>query len=161
MQPQPKQFEYEIGGKKYSQRKLVLGQLRQLGQVLTGIRLPQPVTQEAVALALADRVNEALAVVLIPEGQEPRDKDNAQIAAELDWSIEAEQTLEVIRDFFACNPISGCKPLVAQITTSLAGIVETPSIETSPGSPKATPSGGGKLSGAARPKTSGPTPTGT
>lgn len=98
--------KYDIGGKNYSQKPLVLGQLRQLLEILKGVALPANMDTLALVNAMSDRLPAALAVVLIPEGTSSlRDKDLDALAAEIEFAISPEQTLEVVEDFFDCNPL--------------------------------------------------------
>ena len=97
-------FEYTIGGKKYIQRKLVLGQVQQLLRLLDGVEIKSPDTLGIIA-ALGDKIHKALAIVLIPEGVNVKDKNIDEIAEELAFSIEPEQAMKVVEDFFVCTPI--------------------------------------------------------
>lgn len=98
-------YEYEIGGKKYIQRPLVLGQVRQLMKLLQGLVFPKDInTIELIAL-LGDRLPQAIAIVLTPDGVNLKDKDINAIASDLEFEISPETTIEVIENFFDCNPI--------------------------------------------------------
>jgi hypothetical protein len=107
---------YEIGGKKYVQKTLVIGQVRQLQGLLDGITIPSDCDIAGVVKALGDNIYLALAIVLTLEGESPRGKDLSTLAGEIEWSITPEQTFEVVDDFFGCNP-------VASILQKLAGVV--------------------------------------
>lgn len=97
---------YEIGGKKYRQEELVWGQVEQLLAVVKNIRLTTFTTPGIVA-ALGERIAEAVAVVLIPEGVDIKDKtrDIPTLADELRFGLRPEQIIQVVEDFFGCNPI--------------------------------------------------------
>jgi hypothetical protein len=98
--------KYEIGGKNYIQKPLVLGQIRQLLEVLKGVTIPANSDTLALVNAMSDRLPAALAVVLIPEGLSSlRDKDLDALALEIAFAITPEQTLGVVEDFFDCNPL--------------------------------------------------------
>lgn len=99
-----KEFSYEIGGKKYIQKKLVLGQIEQLVELLPGIRFTS-MDPLAIIGALGTKLANALAIVLIPEGVQLKDKDISALAEEIRFTIEPEQTMEVVRDFFICTPV--------------------------------------------------------
>ena len=120
-----KEFKYEIDGRTYLQRPLVLGQIDQLIECLEGMAMPQSFSPIAIKQALGEKFYTALAVVLIPvpPGVEPsggkapakastpisellKNKDVPALAEELRWSIDHETTLEVIDHFFECNPIA-------------------------------------------------------
>jgi len=100
------EFTYEIGGRTYVQRPLVLGQLKQLLNVLKNMQIPADADAIGLVNALGDCIHEALAVVLTEKGMSPRDKDIAALAQELAFSMTPEEALRVIEDFFACNPVS-------------------------------------------------------
>lgn len=95
-------YEYEINGKKYSQRKLVLGQTellmdRMQGLVITGFSAP------ALIQSLKGRLLPVLAVVLLPEGCERiKDRDLDVIEADLE-ETPLETLMEVVEDFLSCN----------------------------------------------------------
>ena len=100
-------FEYEIAGKKYYQKPLVLGQVKQLARLLKDISF----TGEAISAAdvlelIGDKLPEALAIVLIPEGCRLSEKNIKEIAQELEESLDLETAAKIIEDFFCCNPIS-------------------------------------------------------
>jgi hypothetical protein len=97
--------KYVIGGNTYIQRPLVLGQLKQLLDVLKGITIPADMETIALVDALGGRLPKALAVVLNPEGLPLREKDIDDLAVEIEFAITLEQTVEVVEDFFACNPL--------------------------------------------------------
>lgn len=101
----PEKFEYEIGGKKYIQRPLVLGQINQLMKLLQGVVIPSGVDTLALVSSLGDRLPRAIAIALTPEGASLKDKDINALAEELEFEISPEQTLQVVEDFFVCNPI--------------------------------------------------------
>jgi hypothetical protein len=97
-------YTYEIAGKKYFQKKLVLGQIGPLAQLLAGARFMATDPLGLIA-ALGESLPEALAIVLIPEGVHPADKDMQQIRRDLfDADLETV-ALKVVDDFLDCNPI--------------------------------------------------------
>lgn len=175
-----KQFEYEVNGNRYLQRRLVYGQIIQLNEVVKGIRFPVrpnpagPEQPPVVSMVPADWVEalgatliEVLGVALIPEDGKLEDKDPAALARELRWSLDAETTMQAAEDFFDCNPLSSLSDLGERATRLLAKLLPKPaesgtaSGPTLPGSPAATLSADGPSSGAARQTTSGPTLTGS
>ncbi|MFH0810987.1 MAG: hypothetical protein V2A77_11065 [Pseudomonadota bacterium] len=126
MQP----FRYEIAGNIYEQRPLVFGQVRQLATVLSGIKLPNSHDAAAWFAALGSRLLEALAVVLIPDGADQRSKDNSVITTRLEWDLKPDQALQIIEDFFNCNPISSIAGQLGWLETvgrSMARGEEAPS----------------------------------
>ncbi|MBE0596852.1 MAG: hypothetical protein IH614_06270 [Desulfuromonadales bacterium] len=137
--------QYEINAVKYEQRPLVLGQWRQLLAVIEGLEIPAgDVQQVLAALAASQRLEQAAAVVLIPTGQQPREKDNAAIAAELEWSATVEDLAQVVADFFTCNlapsNLERLTGIIDQVTmqirqaaTGSKRAASTFAVETSPG----------------------------
>jgi len=109
---------YEIGGINFEQRRLVLGQWRQLRAELEGLELPPGDFLRSLVTALeqAGRLDRALAIVLTPRGTSPKDKDVGALAEQLEYAITPEQIAEVLADFFTCNPVSS-------ILSQLAGVV--------------------------------------
>lgn len=97
---------YEINGKTYVHRPQVLGQLKQLEDLLRGVSLPGFVDIPALIAALGDKVPQALAIILTEQGKSPADKDLTAIAAEMAWGVNIEQTMEIVDDFFSINPLS-------------------------------------------------------
>jgi hypothetical protein len=116
-----KQKKYEIGGTVYVQRPLVLGQIRQLSDVLGGVTLPGDATPAGVLLAVSERLPMALAVVLTPEGVSLRSKELKALAEEIEFSISSEQIVEVVEDFFDCNPVASVLQKLAGAMGAVAG----------------------------------------
>ena len=146
---EPKRFDYEIGGKRYVQRPLVLGQAIRLLEVI-GAAQKLPETDDALAwlTALGEHAAEAVAAVLIPEGKAAREVDWDAQVEEIRWGADVATTLRVIRDFFACAPASECAPLIEEIKAQAGSLWREDSGPGSPASQAETPSGGGKSSGA-------------
>lgn len=96
-------YKYTIGGKEYEQKQLVLGQYRQLSKALKTVSIPVDATMQELVTLVIGELPEALAIVLNPAGVALKDKDIPALTTEISFSIEAEQALQVITDFFACN----------------------------------------------------------
>ena len=98
-------FKYEIGGKVYIQKPLVLGQIGQLLDCLKGTAItsfnPLDIFNE-----LRDQMPGLLSIVLTEEGKSPGDKDLEKMAGEMEFSIDIDTALGVIEDFFDCNPVA-------------------------------------------------------
>lgn len=118
MERQTMEKTYDLGGTTYVQRPLVLGQIRQLLEQLDGLTFDAAAGVAAIVSALGDRLPLALAVVLTPEGSSPRGKDLPALADEIEFGISPDQVLEVIEDFFGCNP-------VASLLERLTGMMQT------------------------------------
>lgn len=142
--------EYDISGRAFVQRPLVLGQLQQLLRILDGIALPDPLTLASLLDALGGRLYSAIAVVITEKGCSPRDKDVESLAAELEWAIPLETAMEIVDDFFVLNPVSSIIERIGALIVRFNAALATrrpgstrPS-SSSPGatSPGATPSSG-------------------
>jgi len=95
---------YEIDGRKFVQRPLVWGQIRQLLSVLDGVEFRQGMTTLELIKLLGDKIPDALSVVLTEQGQSIREKDLTALADFLGFSTPVETVVTVIEDFFDCNP---------------------------------------------------------
>ncbi|MCE5265672.1 MAG: hypothetical protein LLG97_19360 [Deltaproteobacteria bacterium] len=100
------EFEYPIGGKTFIQKKLVLGQWRQLQDVIRDVRIVGEINTQSVLVALGPRIFAVLAVILIEEGGSPEGKDLEALAREIEWGIDPADALRAIADFFALNPVA-------------------------------------------------------
>lgn len=99
-------MKYAIGDKTYFQKPLVLGQIMQLLDLLKDVSIPKNASILTIINSLGDRLPNALAIVLIPEGISLKDKDIDQLAKEIKFSISPEITITAVEDFFDCNPIA-------------------------------------------------------
>ena len=97
-------FKYEIDDKIYTQKELVWGQVKQMIDVLKGVTFPPNPTPLDIISVLDERLPSALAVVLTEEGQSVKDKDLTALSSELSFNIPLGVTMQVIEDFFDCNP---------------------------------------------------------
>lgn len=116
-----KTCSYEIGGKKYTQGKLVLGQIEQLIPLLDGLSFsadPQPLE---IVRSLGGRISTAISIALKADGQELRDKDVEEQAKDLKFSMSLPTTLKIVKDFFLCNPIGS---LLEELTTAMEEIAQ-------------------------------------
>lgn len=102
------EFSYEIGGKAYIQRPLVLGQMRQLMTLMDGVIIIPETGATGLAAALGDKLSQALAIVLVEEGAtlSLKDRNIEAIADDLEYTVTLETTMQVVEDFFICNPIA-------------------------------------------------------
>ncbi|OGP65792.1 MAG: hypothetical protein A3K22_00970 [Deltaproteobacteria bacterium RBG_16_42_7] len=142
-------MEYKIGGKTYTQKPLVLGQMRQLMSLLQGIVLPpDKINTFGVIFLLGNKLPAAIAIVLIPEGTNLKDKDVNVLAKEIEFEISPEQTIEVINDFFTCNPLASLfkniSEMAEKITAQMQETLLNKSASSSPAemSPNETASSG-------------------
>ena len=63
---------YEIGGKTYTQKPLVLGQVRQLLDLLANVSIPADATAVGLINAIGDKLSLAIAIVLAEPGKSLR-----------------------------------------------------------------------------------------
>ena len=111
-------MQYQFGGKTYVQEQLVWGQVKQLAPILRDISFDNGMTMATIVEVLGDKLSTALAVVLTEEGTPIKGKDLNVLAETIDDSIPLEVVLQVIEDFFICNP-------TALILEKLTGMMES------------------------------------
>jgi hypothetical protein len=113
---------YEIGEARYVQRPIVLGQLRLLMPVLTGIEIKTGFAVELISV-IGGRLSEALAVVLAEEGEVLREAMRPEKlekrSEELAWALTPEAALEVAEDFFVFNRVSSVGERIATAMEAL------------------------------------------
>jgi hypothetical protein len=151
--------EYDIDGKTFVQRPLVMGQVQQLLRCLDGIDLPESLTLASLLDALGGRLYTAIAIVITEKGCSPREKNVAELAAALEWSIDMDTALGIIDDFFELNPVSSllgkAGKLIGRMGRSMAG-PETGSTKWSSLSPAETSPGATLSSGGTRLESASP-----
>jgi len=108
---------YVIGDKTYTQKPLVLGQVKQLLDLLKDVEIPGDIDALGLVTILGDKLPLALAIVLAEKGKSLRGKDIPELADEIEFEVTPEQTLEITDDFFLINPISS-------VLEKLTGIIE-------------------------------------
>jgi hypothetical protein len=96
-------YTYTINGTTYIQKPLVLGQIGQLTSLLQDISFSafDPIS---IIAALSDRLPGALVVVLRKEGELLADKDYSAALRDI-AETDLLQAVQIITDFFDCNPI--------------------------------------------------------
>lgn len=105
---------YEINGKTYFQKPLVLGQLVQLSDFFESLSdVPREATINGLIKTLGDKLPLAIAIVLCEEGKSLRDKDVKALATEFAEHLSLEVAGRIVEDFFVFNP-----------PTSLSGFLE-------------------------------------
>ena len=129
-------FKYEIDGKVYVQKELVWGQVKQIIDVLKGVTFPPNPTPLDIISILYERLPSALAIVLTEEGQSVKDKDLTALSSELSFKISLGVTMQVIEDFFDCNPtallLERLQKLIGKISNEVTqGILSTGSSSSS------------------------------
>jgi hypothetical protein len=113
---------YEIAGRKYVQRPIVLGQLRLLAPVLAGIEVKSRSAAELISV-IGAKLADALAVVLVEEGariEEAMEPENLEKrSGVLEWSLTPETAIEVAEDFFGMNRVSSTGERIAAALETL------------------------------------------
>lgn len=107
---------YEINGRAYTQRELVLGQLLELLGAVAGLAIVE-LSVAGVLAGVGDRLPSLLAIVLIPEGQGVEQRDLRQAEDDL-RSAPLSLLLRMVTDFFAVTRPSS-------LLSDLAGVIET------------------------------------
>lgn len=97
--------KYEIGGRTFVQRTLVLGQWKQLLDLMKSVEIPVDAGAVAVARSLGPNLPRVLAIVLTEDGKSIRDKDLGALSDELMDLITPAMVIDIVDDFFVCNPI--------------------------------------------------------
>jgi hypothetical protein len=121
------QKEYKIGEKTYFQKKLVMGQVYQIMNLLQNVSIPADPTAMNLITALGGKLAEAIAIVLREPDILLKDKDVKQLAKDIEFEMEPEQALEVIEDFFDLTPISF---LLERVGKTIEKIAEKMRMET-------------------------------
>lgn len=113
-------MRYEFGGKVYTQEKLVWGQVRQIASALKGVSFTGEMSVAGLIDMVGDKLSSVLAIVLTEEGTSIKDKDLTVLAEEIEASIPIDMLMQVVEDFFICNPMA----LVLEKLTGLVGGVQ-------------------------------------
>jgi hypothetical protein len=140
-------IEYTFDEKKYYQRRLLIGQIRQLVEQLQGVKIDFG-NPAALVTSLGDKLPRSLAIVLIPDGAHPKEMDLAAIealAADLEFALEPNDVMQVVEDFFSLNDPYSFLTRFAQTAKAIeerlrqrASGGATGSMSSSPSSPEAT-----------------------
>lgn len=110
-------YEYVIGGKVYTMKPLVLGQVNQLINLIKDVNMPSESSVTNVIMALGDKLPKAIAIVLHDPETTLKNKNVEDVADTISFEMSPEQTLEIVDDFFDCIPISS-------ILTKLTGTIK-------------------------------------
>ena len=129
--------EYVIGDRKFVQKRLVWGQARQLIKEIEGVELPSEYTPKDILRLLEAKLPNLISIVLIPEGQTAKAKDNATTLEFLEWELSLEQTVSIVEDFFECNPIPSWLEKIGMGSGMIGGFEK--SLEKEPGLTETSP----------------------
>lgn len=122
-----------IDGRALIQRRLVLAQMEQLVERLSGVEWPDfgnfnlPSFYEAIG----PRLPVALAIVLTPEGQDPREKDLDKLADEIRYGLPIDEGIRALKDFFTLNPTASIAASLRDLLASQAAIKAATGLQTS------------------------------
>ena len=94
---------YEVGGKTFIQRPMVLGQAQQLLALLKGLPLPGSFQLMAVMVAVGDKLHDLLAIVLVEKDKKPAEKKPEETAAFLAENLPADMAMDMVADFLSLN----------------------------------------------------------
>jgi hypothetical protein len=119
-----KVFEYEIGGKKYTQGALVLGQLEQLLPIAEGVTVQGDSEALEVIRLLGDKISTAIAIVLRADKEHLKDKNVEELAETLKFEMEMDVAFKVVEDFFLCNPIASLLDKLADMMDNVTESLE-------------------------------------
>ncbi len=130
-------FTYEVNGKTYVQKPLVIGQVKQLLNALRGLEAPQGMTSVDLIELLGDKLPSIFAIVLTEQGTSPKDKDIASLAEEFSFDFPLETAIKVVEDFFGCNPthlyLEKLVQMIGVINPAMVGgLTSTESLASSP-----------------------------
>lgn len=121
-----KEFTYEINGKTYFQRPLVLGQIKQLFGVLKGVEIAQDMGIKEIMRLLGDRLPDAIAVVLTEKGTKIKDKDLQALADEMREFMDIGTATEVFDHLLSLNPIASVIEKLTGIMTTMMVVLKKP-----------------------------------
>jgi hypothetical protein len=116
---------YETGGRRYVQRPILLGQIRLLLPLVSGIAVHPDMSELDLISQLGDRLPAALAIILVEESAADlraamQSEALSARTEDLAWSVGPETALEVITDFFELTPISSIGAKIAAALKQLS-----------------------------------------
>jgi hypothetical protein len=117
-------MEYTINAKIFEQKPLVWGQIRQLVTILKGVEFRSGLTAAELIEILGDKIPSLLAVVLTEKGSSMKDKDIEKLATEFEFSLELDNVLQVVEDFFDCNPTASYLNKISSLVGKMTNEVE-------------------------------------
>lgn len=147
---------YIIGEKTYVQREVTIGQANQLSKVMRSIVFPKDFSPISIFMAFGELLPKALAVVLLEEDRvggkssdEVKDylktRDTEQLASDLEWTSTPIQNMQVIEDFFDCNPADSLFRKFAGLIKMIKKRMEKEISSTSSVSPSPTATSPGEM----------------
>ena len=123
-----KVFEYEIGGKKYTQEALVWAQIKQLKNLLSGTRMPEDLNVMSVIDTFEEAMPKAVAIVLREDGQKLKEKNIDDLAEMFEEHLELETMVDVVENFFLCNRIGSLLQKIGKVFGNLTNKIDLTSL---------------------------------
>jgi hypothetical protein len=99
-------FEYEINGATYVQKKLRLGQVKQMNKLFDNFEMPANISAISMFTVFGGKLPEFMAVILCKKDTELKDKDLSALTVEFENQADVDIGFKVVQDFFVCNPIA-------------------------------------------------------
>lgn len=97
-------YEYEIEERKFVQKPLVWGQVKQMKTFVSEIKVDSNFNPIDALDLLGDNIPKFCAIVLREVGQNPKDKDVEELARFFEEALDVGTSMQVVEDFFVCNP---------------------------------------------------------
>ncbi len=120
-----KEYRYEIAGKTYVQRPLVLGQTGQVVGLLKGISIPSNIDALEMASLLGEKLPEAIAIALTEDGTGLKDKNIDELTDIFRGSVDIETAAEIIDNFFVLNPIASILERLTGMMRQMVAVKKT------------------------------------
>jgi len=113
-----------VDGKALIQRRLVLAQMEQLIERLGDVEWPDFNNFNLLSFhnAIGAKLPVALAIVLTPEGQDPREKDIDKLADEIHYGLPIDEGIRALSDFFTLNPTASIVRSLRDLLASQSAI---------------------------------------
>ena len=110
---------YEIGGRKYVQKPLVLGQWKQL---LTTIKFPEggAMTVQTITGMIGESMDTAIAIMICEEGKSLKEKNIDELAEAIRYELDMDTSMQIVEDFFLLNDLTSLVTRVAGIMVSMS-----------------------------------------
>ena len=99
-------FEYTIGSTIYTQKKMTLGQVKQLNKLFGTIEIPSNFTAVTMFTSFSGKLSEFMGIVLCKKDTALKDKVYQDVVDRLDDDADLDIGFKVVQDFFDCNPIA-------------------------------------------------------
>lgn len=133
-------FEYEIGDRKFIQKPMVWGQVKQFQSLMKDIVWPDEFNVFTFMDLFSDQMPEFVAIVLQEVDVDLKNKNIESLKNEFEEFLDIATSIKVVEDFLDCNPIDSIlKSLVGMIRKIKGSMnlkLETPLNTSSASSPE-------------------------